>query len=163
MTSGPLLVGNLLALLEAQLPARISAAGQPAVNKWLAHDPGGLRQTEAPVVWALCVDVIPQGVLAAHAPAGLEDRLYRVIVGVTARGADADAVTRAVSTYRDLIIAVLQGDQTGGGTVSAGGGVVWEVACKRFSLVASLQQAELLFQEAVGLFEIKMEVPVGVE
>lgn len=111
-TSTQTLAAAVVARLEGALPARLTAAGLPALTELLAYQPALPNPSHAPQLWVAVSQVRAAGPGAFGATNAMSTRTRVLQVGITAAGADAALAESRLLGYVDLLIEVLTGDRT---------------------------------------------------
>jgi hypothetical protein len=146
--------------LQDNLPALITAEGKPAINRWLDYDPGEAWKNDAPIVW---VDVGAEEAIQLQAAGGVQDRTWRIVVGVTATGANASAAANSLRTYHDLVLRVFELHPELGGELSGGllSGSAEVIDVEDAVFTRNLAISGGLLQEVTRSYRIVMETVRG--
>lgn len=163
LTSTSRLVANLRDRLQTHLQAEVLAHGLPAIKEFLRHSPARINPTMAPQVWVNVQRVSPGGPAGFGGPNATQTRSRIVLVGVTACGEDADAAQEHLEGYADLVLKVMDANQSARGPDNTGPNEGYRVrhTGTDFSPNFGNFVGTALFREAVLTFEITRLAAVG--
>lgn len=117
-TSTNLLRRGVKALLEAELPALAHEQGLPLTHEVLTYEPALKQAGKSPSIYITVPNISP----AAPAGFGGTNRHFTtartLLVLITTAETDPEGATEQVTAWADLVLQVLTGDLTFGGTTT---------------------------------------------
>lgn len=146
-TSTPRLVTAVKNYLKENLPADVAAAGLPEITEFLRHSPAYIDPTKAPQVFVSITGIRPTGPAGFGGANAAKTRKRLLLVGVTTAGEDPDTAAEQLEGYADLLLAVMERDQTAGGQGA-------QVKHTGTDFSPNFGGGTALYQEAILSFEI---------
>jgi hypothetical protein len=104
------LIPAVVALLEAELPALVTAQGLTAVTNYLAYKPKVIRQQDGPILYVHLSGLTAKVAYMAGTAGGAEEARF-VTVGFTVTEDTPEDASLAMWGYADLIKSVILGEQ----------------------------------------------------
>ncbi|HEY3283070.1 MAG TPA: hypothetical protein VGN26_12425 [Armatimonadota bacterium] len=150
-TSTQRLIDAVKTRLEADLPARLTAAGLPAISEVLTYQPGLLNAAKAPQVWLDMPQAKRSEAPGRGASQGYFVRNRTLLVGITGAGSEAAVAASNLRQTADLVRQCLEAEQYATEAVPLGGEALWvrwledDYTPNESSTTALLQMATLVF------------------